>query len=66
MFGYSYDIFYLFSTNIHAILDQKSPDIADNKTIFLRIDNILNKDYERIKGYQEERIAFYGGLKIKL
>ena len=40
--------------------------LADNKTIFLRIDNILNKDYERIKGYQEEKIAFYSGLKIKL
>jgi vitamin B12 transporter len=40
-------------------------NLTANKTFFLKIDNILNKNYERIKGYQEEKVAFYGGLKMK-
>ena len=40
-------------------------NLKDNATIYLKINNIFDKDYERIKGYQEEKTAVYGGLKIK-
>jgi len=39
--------------------------LTKNKTVFLKINNLLDKDYEQIKGYQQERLAFYGGLKAK-
>lgn len=39
--------------------------LSSNTIIFLNVKNILNKDYETIKGYQEEKLSFYGGLKIK-
>jgi vitamin B12 transporter len=33
--------------------------------LFANINNILDKDYERIKGYQEERTSFYAGVRCK-
>ena len=40
-------------------------NLTANKTFFIKINNLLDKDYEQIKGYQQERLAFYGGLKAK-
>lgn len=34
--------------------------------VFVKFNNIFNENYERINGFQEERAAFYGGLKLKL
>ena len=39
--------------------------MSDNSILFFKINNIFDKDYERIKGFQEERLSFYGGIKHK-
>lgn len=39
--------------------------LKENFSIFMRLDNIFNKDYEVIKGYQEEKFSILGGLKAK-
>jgi len=38
--------------------------LADSKEVFLRIENVLDKSYEEVKGYQTPRCSFYGGFKI--
>ncbi|MCX7661165.1 MAG: TonB-dependent receptor, partial [Candidatus Omnitrophica bacterium] len=40
-------------------------NLWENISLFMNINNILNKDYEKIKGYQEEKRSIYGGIKIK-
>lgn len=40
-------------------------NILDNTTLFVKINNIFDQDYERIKGFQEESASFYGGVKVK-
>lgn len=39
--------------------------LSDNTTLFLKVNNLFNQDYERIKGFQEEKTAVYAGLKLK-
>jgi outer membrane cobalamin receptor len=39
--------------------------IKQNAEAFLNVANLLNKNYERIKGYGEEKISFYGGVNYK-
>jgi vitamin B12 transporter len=39
--------------------------LRENFSIFIRMNNIFNKDYETIKGYQEEKFSVLGGLKAK-
>jgi len=39
--------------------------LRDNVTLFLKVHNIFDKDYEQLKGYQEERASAYAGLKTR-
>ncbi len=41
-------------------------DILPNIQLFLRMDNILNQQYELIKGYGTAGFSVYGGFKIQL
>lgn len=43
-----------------------SYDILPNIQIFLRLDNILDQQYEWIKGYGTPGFSLYGGFKIQL
>ncbi|MBN2483309.1 MAG: TonB-dependent receptor [Candidatus Omnitrophica bacterium] len=38
--------------------------VGEHNVVFFKINNLFDKDYERIKGYQQERISFYGGMKL--
>jgi len=38
--------------------------INENIELFARADNLLDKDYEEVKGYGTKGQAFYGGVKI--
>ena len=38
---------------------------SENRSVFLKVHNIFNRDYERIKGFQEEGASVYGGMKMK-
>ncbi|OQX79104.1 MAG: hypothetical protein B6D56_07755 [Candidatus Omnitrophica bacterium 4484_70.1] len=38
--------------------------LDDNKEIFLRLENILDKDYELIKGYQTPKFSGYIGMRF--
>jgi vitamin B12 transporter len=40
-------------------------ELKENLNFFLRIENILDKDYELISGYQTKKISFYTGFKMK-
>ncbi|OHD67020.1 MAG: hypothetical protein A2176_16235 [Spirochaetes bacterium RBG_13_51_14] len=37
--------------------------IVDQLQVFFRIENLLNKKYEEVRGYRTPRISLYGGLK---
>ncbi|MFH1771459.1 MAG: TonB-dependent receptor [Candidatus Omnitrophota bacterium] len=39
--------------------------LNDKSTLFIKVNNLLNKDYERIKGYQEEKLSLYTGFKCE-
>ncbi len=41
-------------------------DVSENVTLFGRIDNALDKEYEQIAGYGTPGISGYGGLRITL
>ena len=41
-----------------------SYDLLQNVQIFIRLDNILNEEYEMIKGYGTPGFSTYGGFKI--
>ncbi len=41
-----------------------SYDICKNFQIFGRVDNLLDRNYEEVKGYGASRIAAYGGVKL--
>jgi vitamin B12 transporter len=43
-----------------------SYDIHPNVQIFLRLDNILDQQYELIKGYGTPGFSVFGGFKIQL
>ncbi|NOR13757.1 MAG: TonB-dependent receptor, partial [Candidatus Aminicenantes bacterium] len=38
-------------------------DLFESLQLFLRLDNILNADYETIKGYGTAGFSIYGGIK---
>lgn len=49
----------------YTLLDAAlSYDIIPNAEIFLRLDNILDEDYELIKGYGTPGFSAYGGVKV--
>jgi vitamin B12 transporter len=50
-------------TLINAAL---SYDILPSIQLYLRMDNILDQQYERIKGYGTPGFSMYGGFKIRL
>ena len=60
----SYDEYVVMKPYLLAniALDYKLSDAA---TVFVKIHNIFDRDYERIKGYQEEKASLYAGLKMK-
>jgi len=39
--------------------------VKEDTSVYLNIHNIFNRDYEQIKGFQEEKLSFYGGVKMK-
>lgn len=43
-----------------------SHNLFPNVQIFVRLENILDKKYELIKGYATPKFSLYGGLKINL
>ena len=48
-------------TLVHAA---GSYDIVENFQAFIRLDNILNVEYETVKGYGTPGFSIYGGIKI--
>jgi len=40
-------------------------DLTKNLSIFGRGENLLNEDYEEVKGYGTAGISYYGGIKVK-
>jgi vitamin B12 transporter len=49
-------------TLIHALF---AWDLHHNMQIFCRMENILNKEYEWIKGYGTQGFSLYGGFRIR-
>lgn len=43
-----------------------SYDVIKNIQVFLRLDNILNTEFEMVKGYGTPGISFYGGIHFSL
>ena len=41
-------------------------DILPRIQLYLRVDNILDQQYELIKGYGTPGLSMYGGFKIQL
>jgi vitamin B12 transporter len=41
-------------------------DIFEYLQVFIRVDNILNAEYETVKGYGTAGLSAYGGIKINL
>ncbi len=39
--------------------------VDEHTSLFLKVHNIFNKDYERIKGYQEEKLSLYAGARLR-
>lgn len=39
--------------------------LSNNATVFLKVNNVFNRDYQRIAGYQEEKTGVYGGFKLR-
>lgn len=49
-------------TLVNAVI---SYDLSDNHNIFLHLQNILNQEYEIIKGYGTPGFSAYGGFRIR-
>ena len=41
-------------------------DVSETVTLFGRVDNLLDKDYEELAGYGTPGLSGYGGVKITL
>jgi vitamin B12 transporter len=41
-----------------------SYDLTKNFQIFGRVENLLDKEYEEVKGYGTPGISFFGGIKL--
>jgi vitamin B12 transporter len=40
--------------------------LSENVQLFARVENLLDKSYQRVLGYGEQGLAAFGGLKVKL
>jgi vitamin B12 transporter len=40
-------------------------DISKNFSVYLKTDNIFNKQYEEVRGYGTPPYSMYGGVKAK-
>jgi vitamin B12 transporter len=41
-----------------------SYQLTENLSIFGRVENVLDADYEEVAGFGTAEISFYGGLKL--